>query len=433
MNSTERQLTFDPKGHFLNNNQCFSHNGGWIVYDTRNDDTKIGSTAEIEMLNVQTGEVSLLYRTQNQTEFGPGVGAVSLSPAADKVIFIHGIRNANETKPYSFTRRTGVAVNIHQPGEPIFMDARDIKAPFTPGALRGGTHAHSWSGDGNWISFTYNDYIIEQLSQCDSTVKDLRTVGVMFPRVVEVKEVGDLENNSGQMYAVIISEVTENPVPDTDEIDKAFDEGWIGTNGYLKSDGSWQGKALAFQGNVRDKKGNSKTEIFIVDLPEDLTQCVPGQPLEGTLTTRPGVPIGVKQRRITHLKHGIEGPRHWLRSTPDGQKIVFLSKDDTGFINAFSVSPHGGIVKQLTNHQFDIQSGVNISPDGQHLAYVADNSVYTTAIATGETNKLTERTSDDTKPMGCVIWSPDSKTLAYNRYVNQDKGKFLQIFLLKIK
>jgi hypothetical protein len=31
------------------------------------------------------------------------------------------------------TRRTGVAIDIEKPFHPIFMDARDITPPFTPG------------------------------------------------------------------------------------------------------------------------------------------------------------------------------------------------------------------------------------------------------------------------------------------------------------
>ena len=50
-----------------------------------------------------------------------------------------------------------MAVDDANRGVPIFIDARDVTAPFTPGALRGGTHAHAWSGDGKWISFTYQD------------------------------------------------------------------------------------------------------------------------------------------------------------------------------------------------------------------------------------------------------------------------------------
>jgi Tol biopolymer transport system component len=426
----ERQLTIDAKGHFLNTNQCFSADGTWLVYDTRNEDTKIASTGSIEMVNVISGERKQLYHTRNQTEYGPGLGAVSFSPTADRVIFIHGIRNSDEKNPYGFTRRTGVAIDVNNPGKSIFMDARDLKAPFTPGALRGGTHAHSWSGDGQWLSFTYNDYVIEQLSKTRLDVQDLRTVGVMFPGKVQVVDDANGENNSGEMFSVVVSKVTENPIPGSDDIDKAFDECWIGKNGYQKADGNWQERAIAFQGNVKDENGLSKTEIFVVDLPADLTIAKLGEKLAGTANSRPDVPEGVKQRRITFTKDGVLGPRHWLRSSSDGTKIAFLSKDPLGSINAFVVSPNRGPVEQISFHQFDIQSGLNFSPDGGFISYVAQNAVYITELATGKSRQLTESSSEDDRPVSSVIWSPDGETLAYNRYVKKD-GNYLQIFLLK--
>src|SRR5690606_37839052 len=67
MKFNEIHLTDAPQGHTLHNTQVFSKDGKWIVYDTRNDDTQIGRTGSIEMVNVQTGEVRVLYRTENQT------------------------------------------------------------------------------------------------------------------------------------------------------------------------------------------------------------------------------------------------------------------------------------------------------------------------------------------------------------------------------
>lgn len=425
----EKQLTFDAKGHFLNTAQCFSKDSNWIAYDTRNDDSKIGSTGSIEMVDVHDGKMVELYRTKNQSAYGPGVGAVSFSPTADQVIFIHGIRNADAQKPYDFTRRTGVAINIKRPNEPIFMDARDIKPPFTLGALRGGTHAHSWSGDGQWISFTYNDYIIAQ----QQGIEDLRTVGLMFPTKVEVDLTEDLENNNGEMFAVIISEVTQNPQLNSDEINKAFDECWIGKNGYVKPDGTLQQKAIAFQGNVMTKDG-PKTEIFVVDLPNDLPKTAPANQHPVSSSERIEVPSGVAQRRITSLKNGVYGTRHWLRSSPDGSLIVFLAKDDEGYVNIFGVSPNGGSVQQISFGQFDVQCGPTFSPDGSQLAYIAEGHVYLTTIDTGASIRLTKAYEAQAQPVGCVAWSPDGKILAFNRYIFHQQAKkfYLQLFLLSL-
>ena len=432
MKYTERQITFDKRGHLLNSKQVFSPDGKWVVYDTRNDGTHISQTETIEVVNVATKEICEIYRTQNQTEHGPGVGAAAFSPISEKVIFIHGIRNANAAHPYSFTRRTGVAIELKNPGRPIFMDARNIKAPFTAGALRGGTHAHGWSADGEFISFTYNDYVLEKLSETNPEVQDLRMVGVMFPQQVKVPDSHDLENHNGEMFSVIISRLTENPSPGTDEIDRAFDECWIGEAGYLKANGERQKRAIAFQGDVKNDDGKTVTEVFVVDLPkeEELTRARAGEPLEGTAHMRPGVPKGIEQKRITFSKSGIEGPRHWLQSTADGNLIAFLAKDKAGFINAFGVSPNGGEVKQLSFHPFHIQTGFNFSPDGKLLAYGAENAVYITEVATGKSDKLTISFSDEEAPAGPVNWSPCGEKLAYNRYIKEGNTAYLQIFVL---
>lgn len=431
MKFEERQLTTAPQGHTLHNTQVFSKDGQWVVYDTRNDDGQIISTGSIELANVHTGEIRVLYRTQHQTEHGPGVGAATFSPVVNRVLFIHGIRNADARKPYGMTRRTGVAVDIDRPQRPVFMDARDITLPFTAGALRGGTHAHSWSSDGEWISFTYNDYVMEQFAKVDSTVKDLRMVGVMVPGKVVVADDYLLENNSGERFAVVVTNVVETPAPGSDEIDRAFDECWIGADGYLKPERTRQRRAIAFQGNVRDASNNTVTEVFVVDLPDELTQAVDGYPLEGADNTRPNVPKGVKQRRITHTQRGVEGPRHWLRASDDGERILYLAKDSAAIVQLFGVSPNGGYPQQLTNNPFSVQGPFNIQPDGQWVAYPADNSIFITDMNTGHTHRITKRQGEGGKPIGAPNWSPDGRMIAYNRYVEQGGRQFLQVFLLE--
>jgi len=431
MKFTEKQLTFSNNGHTIHNTQVFSKDNQWIVYDTRNSDTAIASTGSIEMINTLTKEVKRLYQTAHQSEYGPGVGAATFSPVSDTVIFIHGIRNADANRPYSMTRRTGVAIAIQHPQRAIFMDARNIYPPFTKGALRGGTHAHSWSGDGQWISFTYNDYVIEQRAKTHTNVQDLRTVGVMMPGLVNVMEDSAGENNKGEMFAAVVTAVVEDPRPGSDEIDKAFDECWIGKDGYLQADGHRQRRAIAFQGNVRNTEGKTVAEVFVLDLPSDLSVPeISEEPLQGRPDKRPGVPKGVKQRRLTYTKKGIVGPRHWLRSAPDGNLIAFLSTDEEGVVQLFGVSPNGGKIKALTHHPFAIQGPFNFSPDGKYIAYPADNSIFITSIETGESQRITSKFGEAEKPIGAPNWSADGRMIAYNRYVAQKEGSFLQVFLL---
>ena len=364
--------------------------------------------------------------------YGPGVGAVSFSPKEDKVIFIHGIRNATEKNPYGFTRRTGVSIDLKHPLQLIFVDARDVFNPFTPGALRGGTHAHSWSGDGKWISFTYNDFIMEQLSKTDVHVKDLRTIGIMVPlKKVKVPNHNSFENNDGEMFSVVVEKVKEKPNRGSDEIEKAFDKCWIGEKGYQKANGDWQEKALAFQGNIITHEGLVKTECFVVDLPEDVSCAKLNAPLEGSLTTRLNVPDGVFQRRIAYTDNGMEGPRHWLRTTRNGSLIASLMKDKEGIVQIFRVSPNGGNIEQLTFNKFPMQGQFNFSPDDKYLAYPADNSIFITNLITGKTKRISIRFKDSDKPVGGVVWSNNGKMLIYNRYVKSENGSFIQIFLLK--
>lgn len=426
----EVQITHGEIGHTLNTGQVFSADNEWIVFDHRNNDGDIKITGSIGVVNLKTGSEKTIYTVPNQTQYGPGVGAASFSPKANKVIFIQGIRNADVEKPYDFTRRTGVAIDLAAPEQPIFMDARNVEKPFTPGALRGGTHAHSWSADGSMISFTYNDYVMEQLAKTNPQVKDLRTIGLMFPKKVQVPNAANVENNNGEMFAVLAATVTENPRLGSDEIDKAFDECWIGKDGYVNTDGIRQRKAIAYQGNVRDKKGNTITEVFIADIPNDLSREVFDESIAGTENTRPAVLQSIKQRRITFSEKGVKGPRHWLRSNVDGSLIFFLSEDEESLVQVFGVSPNGGAIRQITYNKFSITSPINISPDGLYLSYLADQSVFITEIATGTSHRMTKKYNAPEQLNGAVVWSNDGKTLAFNRYVKTDKGCFLQIFLL---
>jgi hypothetical protein len=429
----EVQLTYENKGHLLNTSQVFSKNDEWVVYDNRNLDTGIPENGTIGMVNTKTKEIKTIYATSNQSQYGPGVGAVTFSPVEDRVLFIHGIRNSDKNNPYTYSRRTGVSVWINKRGIPEFLDARNIISPFTAGALRGGTHAHSWSADGKWISFTYNDFIIDQLSKKDTSIKDIRVVAVMNnAKPVHVPDTANIENNNGQFFAAVVTEVTDHPVWGSDEIDKAFDEGWIGADGYIRKDGTRQKRAIAFQGNVRDKEGKTKTEVFVADIPDDITKAKEGCPLQGTETTRPCVPAGVKQRRITFTEKGIIGPRFWLRTTPDGKWIGFLSTDDKNIVQLYLVSPKGGEIKQLTHNSFSIEGPFNFSPDGKSVTYIADNSIFITHLVDGVSERLTPKSSDIDKPTGPVVWSNKGKMLAYNRYVKTGNGeKYLQVFLLK--
>jgi hypothetical protein len=431
----EIQLTHGAYGHMLNSNQVFSPDDEWIVYDTRNDQTHISRTCCIEKVNFKTAEVVRLYSAPAQTAHGPGVGAAAWHPTRSKIIFIHGLLNSDESKPYGFTRRFGAILDDAVPFRIVPAEARTVAEPLVPGALRGGTHAHSWSGDGEWISFTYNDHLLEKLEQtAGSKVKDLRTIGVMSPaRGVTVRN-GSNENFSGIYFSVVAAIVTETPAPGTDEIEKAFDECWVGTNGYLNSEGVRQKRAVAFQGHVRNTDGSLLTEIFVSDIPEDVTVPQAGMRLEGSLEKRPTVPKGLVQRRVTYTTErkypGLQGPRFWLRSSPDGSKLYFLMKDKEAVVQVYEVNTVGGPERQVTTLTSSVQAQFNISPDGTKLALIADNSVWICEITSGKLTRLTPPTSEASAPVLAVIWNNRGDALVYNRYTESTQGNFLQIFKL---
>ncbi len=430
----EVQVTKGTYGHMLNSAQVFSPDDNWVVYDTRNDQTHISRTCCIEKVNIHTGEVVKLYSAPNQSVHGPGVGAASWHPFANKIIFIHGLLNCDELRPYGFTRRFGAVLDA-EGGEMVHAaDARNIAEPLLPGALRGGTHAHSWSADGKWISFTYNDYMLEQL-ESDSVpgIKDLRTIGVMSPSTsVQIKE-ESAENFSGLFFSVVAATVTEDPVSGSDEIDKAFDECWIGSDGYVKEDGTRQKRAIAFQGNVKNADGSTLTEIFVADIPDDIT--IPGAaPLQGSTVRRPAVPAGLVQRRVTFTADrkypGLQGPRSWLRSSPDGAAIYCLMKDDAGVVQIYEVSVITGDIRQVTQLQASVQAQFNMSPDGRSIALIAGNSIWTTDVKSGSSRRVTPTTADEEAPVLVVVWNKAGDTLVYNRYVGTGEARYLQIFKL---
>jgi Tol biopolymer transport system component len=105
-------------------------------------------------------------------------------------------------------------------------------------------------------------------------------------------------------------------------------------------------------------------------------------------------------------------------------------RHDDSVVQLWSVSPSGGEPEPLTSNPFDVGSAFSWGPDGSLIAYIADNSVFTTCVASGETVRRTERTDDASspRPEACVF-SPNGKQIAYVRHVVAEGGAFNQIFV----
>ena len=223
-----------------------------------------------------------------------------------------------------------------------------------------------------------------------------------------------------------VTRLSDEPPPESEEIMKAFEEAWVGTAGYVRGDGTRQRYALACQGLVRSRTGDCVSEVFVVDLPVDPVglEAAGDEPLAGTAVTRPGVPRGVRQRRLTRTTDrrspGLQGPRHWLRSCPDGSLIACLMQDDEGVVQLFAVQTATGDLRQITRDPWDVGSAFSWSPDGGRIAYIADGAVMTVDIASGRSRRLTSRTAVSPRPEACVF-SPDGRSIAYMRTLTHNQ------------
>jgi Protein of unknown function (DUF3748) len=421
----ERQITFAPHGHILTNVNVWSPDSRRIVYDVRSDAAgDLFDGDRIETVDFATGQVRILYSSQN----GAKCGVATYSPVADRVVFILGPDHPTPDFAYGASRRRGVMVDEASPGVAIPLDARDLTAPFTPGALRGGTHVHVFSPDGSKVSFTYEDDILAANAQeSDGLEVNLRNVGVsVLDRPVTVPKTHP-RNHDGSAFSVLVSQTSANPQPGSDAVRKAFEDGWVGNS------------ALAFQGHVVTKTGETISEVFLIELPPEMTLAGVG-PLCGTATTRPRPSCGTTQRRLTRTDDrrypGLQGPRHWLRSSPDGQFIAFLMKDDRGIVQLFRIAPDGTAeLRQITQNDTSIASAFTWTPDGCGIVHILDGSVCRTDVETGTTTRLIPSSATVAmapRPEACVV-SPDGTKAAYVRPVLGADGRvFNQIFICEL-
>lgn len=430
----ERQITSDRNGHILTNINVFSPDSQWIVYDERSDrEGSVFDSPFIKRVNVRDGRIETLYTARN----GASVGVVTYDQSKDRIVFIHGPENPTSDWNYGGSKREGTIVEIAAPGKGINLDARDLTEPYTPGALRGGSHVHVYEPSGEWLSFTYQDNVLEKLGQNGAHDIDQRNVGVSVPGKAVKVDTGNPRNRDGVTFTVLATRTVNQPKPGSDEINRAYEEGWIGAQGYVRPDGSRQRHALAFLGDTVDNKGNKLTEVFVADLPEDVTRAAPNAPLAGTALTRPQPPEGTVQRRLTFTGErkfpGVQGPRFWVRSSADGQKLAFLMKDDGGIVQIYTVSPTGGAIKQVTHNPFPVASTLSWSPDGKSIAYAGDDAIYVTNAETGETSAVAPKdTARPVLPLA-VVFSPDGKRIAYQRVLTDGDKAFNQIFVTELK
>jgi Tol biopolymer transport system component len=178
--------------------------------------------------------------------------------------------------------------------------------------------------------------------------------------------------------------------------------------------------------------------VFIVDIPERIDVAGPTGPLEGTAASMPQPPLGAEQRRLTFTATRkfpgvVLEPRHWLRSSPDGTRIVFLAKDEAGVVQAYFIAPQGGAITQITQGHNPVQSCGRWSPDGASIVYVSGQAVMVCdARPTSKTFGVAQALTQPTRQLPeNVVWSHDGRTIAFNRRVLTAGLWRQQIFLVQ--
>ncbi len=424
-----QQITDAPHGHILTNAQVWSPDSQWLVYDLR-PEGGIFRSERIERVNVETGEIQVLYEAQD----GANCGVVTCHPFDERIIFIHGPEYPEPSWSYRADHRRGVIVDSGHSALRHNMDARDLTAPFTPGALRGGTHVHLWSGDGQWVASTYEDHLFNSRHPESPTQRQL-AISVPWQGGIAVKK-DHPRNHDGSHFTVVVTTTTESPVPGSDEIRRAANHAWVGEDGYLSPDGKYRRKAIAFDGLVHTERGDFINELFIVDLPDN-PDALKAEGIEGSISTLPKAPASVVQRRLTHTvtrKYpGLAEPRHWPVSSPDGKRIAFLMRDNHGIVQLYTITPWGGNPRRLSALAADISSAFSWSPDGRRIACISDGSVWTVDVKTGDAARLTARVEKNGPGPHACVFSPDGKYIAYIRPVPSAAGTWDQIFVLQAK
>lgn len=282
------------------------------------------------------------------------------------------------------------------------------------------TNTNTWTPDSQWLVFdvrpsgaSFTGETIERVNIHTGEVEVIYRasqgahVGVAAPfGPVNVQKQHPREY-SGSHWCVLVSKTTPTPQPGSDEINRAYEEGWVGNH------------ALAFIGDTLSPKGEKVPELFIVELPQDEAgwKAAGDAPLSGTETTLPAPPRGVVQRRLTFTHHRaypglVNVPRHWVRCNPQGTQIAFLMRDDNGIVQLWLISPQGGEPRQLTHNKTDIQSAFNWHPSGEWLGFVLDNRIACAHAQSGEVEYLTENHANPPSA-DAVVFSPDGQWLAW--------------------
>lgn len=362
----------------LTNANVWSPDSTWIVFDRRTDaaGSRFDSTT-IERMFVATGETDVLYRSGHEAH----VGVATVNPVDGRVVFIHGPEHPTDDWPYSACHRQGMIVDPGKPGRALPLEARDLVPPFTRGALRGGSHVHTWDSRGEWVSFTYEDHL----------QPNRRTVGLAIPGLVSVPKTHP-RNHDGRHASVVSVATVVEPQPGRDEMSRAFEDAWIPGR-----------RSITFIGEVRAAEGRRVNELFRLDYPDRFELPDPGP--SGMLPRPPREFEPIRLTRFAESRNprwagGLTtAPRHWPRAS--GHRVACL----VGTGQLILVSFDGSIDET----EITVDSAFTWHPDGAHLIAVVDGRPSRIDVARRRVVPLSDERA---RPEACVV-SPDGTMVAF--------------------
>lgn len=410
----ERQITFSPMGHDLDNNDNFSADGTWLCFDTRETvEFGIHNCQSIGIVNIETGEERILLEYPDAiistANPAPGIGAVSFNHARNEVAFIHGppLSEIGVRGPYDFPNRTGGRVSLDEPGVVHWLDKRDIVADrdTVPGALRGGTHRHEYTFNGNRIGFTYNDFLMKDYD---------RTVGYMEPH--------PNAPDGASHFAVLMVPTVPIGESKSGELEKAWGDSWVGRDGRMR----------AFIGRVRTEDGTTYTQsLYVADVPLSVDVTTADS---GSATRFPSPPTGITIRRLTNdWAEGI------VRGSHDGKQISYYGKDGNDLSQVFVIPADGSTPpRQVTRLPSGTDAGLRWHPEGETIYCISNNGIVATSVkeeSFGNSTFLTDQGTGAPRTKLAISW--DGKALAFNRPVASEHKNYLgedhvQIFVLPL-
>ena len=385
---TEKQITFSPKTHALDNNDNFSPDGLFLCYDTRGTvfNENLANSKSIEKVEISSGVETVLWEPPSVTgeEAAPGVAAASFHPFENKVIFIHGPRleEVKERGPYGIRNRTALVVDGEGKLNSVNIDLRDISSQLTTvGAHRGGTHRHEYSRNGKRIGFTYDDNLIQDYD---------RTIGFLQP---------DAYAPEGYThYFAVILKPSKTGLSLAGEIEKAYGDSWIDEAGSMR----------AFIGKVRAKNGiDYENDLFVADIPADINIKTANS---GSQDQYPEPPEGISIRRLTQ---GMD-VRGIVRGSPNGTQLAFAAPDKDGIDQVYITNALGRDKQptRLTGLASPVSS-IRWHPSGEWVFFISNGNVFVTYLGSRLGSGLTIQLCDDRLLRDQLVVSPDGNLLAY--------------------